>query len=318
MPESVWIQMLTVIGEEIARMWWFFLLSIVLVGVIKGYKLDLQIRGWVNRAGAWGIFLAVVVGMVSPLCACGILPIVISLALMGTPIAPLIALLATSPIMGPDALLLTWRGLGPEWAMLKLGGAAFIGLGAGFATQWLVNCGFLAGELVRLRPVYREDGTLASAYEIGTANGIAVRTMTVVPRAKRLRFIFDRTLDAGLFIGKYLLLAIVLEALIVTLVPISWITVLVGQKSLLSVLAAALIGLPLPTNQIPIIPILAGLLERGIDHGAAFTLLMAGPVSSIPAIIALWGMFHRRVVLSFLAVTLAGAVLLGWGYQLFS
>ncbi|WP_221249332.1 permease [Desulfuromonas versatilis] len=310
--------MLTVIGEEIARMWWFFLLSIVLVGVIKGYKLDLQIRGWVNRAGAWGIFLAVVVGMVSPLCACGILPIVISLALMGTPIAPLIALLATSPIMGPDALLLTWRGLGPEWAMLKLGGAAFIGLGAGFATQWLVNCGFLAGELVRLRPVYREDGTLASAYEIGTANGIAVRTMTVVPRAKRLRFIFDRTLDAGLFIGKYLLLAIVLEALIVTLVPISWITVLVGQKSLLSVLAAALIGLPLPTNQIPIIPILAGLLERGIDHGAAFTLLMAGPVSSIPAIIALWGMFHRRVVLSFLAVTLAGAVLLGWGYQLFS
>ncbi len=318
MPDSVILQMLIVVRDEMARMWWFFLLSVVLVGLIKGYKLDLRIRDYVQRAGALGIVFAVAVGMVSPLCACGILPIVISLAMMGTPIAPLIALLATSPIMGPDALLLTYRGLGPEWALLKVGGAAFIGLGAGFITQWLVSSGFLAGELIRLRPVYREDGALASAYEIGAANGIAVRTMTVVPRPSRLRFIFDRTLDAGLFVGKYLLLAIVLEAVIVTLVPVSWITVLVGQKSFLSVMTAAAIGLPLPTNQIPIIPILAGLLERGIDRGAALTLLMAGPVSSIPAMVALWGMFHRRVVLSYLAVSLAGAILLGWGYQLFS
>ncbi|NIQ97569.1 MAG: permease, partial [Desulfuromonadales bacterium] len=50
------------------------------------------------------------VGMVSPLCACGILPIVISLALVQTPLPPLLALLATSPVMGPDALLLTWSG----------------------------------------------------------------------------------------------------------------------------------------------------------------------------------------------------------------
>ncbi len=317
MPDSVWMQILSVIGEEIARMWWFFLLAIVLVGVIKGYRLDLRIRDSVNRAGSWGIVLAVAVGMVSPLCACGILPVVISLAMMGTPMAPLMALLATSPVMGPDALLLTYQGLGPEWAALKVVGAGFVGLSTGLVTQILINRGFLAGDLVRLQPVYREDGTLASAYEIGSANGVAVRTMSIVPRKNRLRFIFDRTLDAGLFVGKYMLLAIVLEAIIVTLVPISWITVLVGQKSLTSVLAAAVIGLPLPTNQIPIIPILAGLLQRGIDSGAALTLLMAGPVSSIPAMIALWGMFHKRVVLSFLAISLSASILLGWGYQLF-
>jgi uncharacterized protein len=254
--------------------------------------------------------------MVSPLCACGILPVVISLAMMGTPIAPLMALLVTSPIMGPDALLLTWRGLGPEWATLKVIGATVLGLGAGLITQLLVRQGYLAGDLLRWRPIYREDGTLASAHEIGQAHGVAIKTMTIVPRASRLRFIFDRTVDAGLFVGKYLLLAIVLEALLVTFVPISWITVLVGQKSLTSVLTAALIGLPLPTNQIPIIPILAGLLEQGIDHGAALALLMAGPVTSIPVIIALWGMFRRRVLLVYLSASLSGAVLLGWGYQL--
>ena len=316
MPQSVLAQMLMVIGDEIARMWWFFVLAVVLVGLIKGYRLDLRIRSLIQRSGPLGIVLAVAVGMVSPLCACGILPVVISLAMIQTPLAPLMALLVTSPVMGPDALLLTWRGLGPEFAILKVAGAAFLGLSAGFVTQWLVARGTLGGDQIRLRPVYRDDGTLATAAEIGAAAGIDVKTMNIVPRASRLRFIVDRTLDAAVFVGKYLLLAIVLEAVIVTLVPMSWITLLVGQKNFASVVAAAGIGLPLPTNQIPIIPILAGLLERGIDRGAALTLLLAGPVSSLPAIIALWGIFRRRVLAVFLVVTLGGAILIGWLYQL--
>ena len=318
MPDSILMQMLTVIWEEITKMWWFFLLAIVLVGVIKGYKLDLRIRDAINRAGSWGIVVAVGVGMVSPLCACGILPVVITLAMIQTPLAPLMALLVTSPVMGPDALILTWSGLGMEWAILKVIGAAVLGLSAGLVTQVLINQGYLAGDLIRLKPKYNSDGTMAPAKEIGAEAGIQVKSMTIVPRASKLRFIFDRTLDAGLFVGKFLLLAIVLEAIIVTLVPISWITALVGQKSFLSLLLAALIGLPLPTNQIPIIPIMAGLLQRGIDPGAALTLFMAGPVSSLPAIIALGGMFKKRVLVVFLSVSLSVSILLGWLYQIFN
>ena len=315
MSDSIFIQILNVIQDEILNMWWFFLLSILLVGVIKGYKLDLRIRESINRAGFWGIPIAVAVGMVSPLCACGILPIVISLAMMGTPLAPLMALLVTSPVMGPDALLLTYRGLGGDWAMMKLVGAGILGLSSGVLVLWLQKTGYLAVDMVRLTPVYKEDGSLAPAAEIGAAHGIKVKRMQVVPRDSRLRFIFDRTIDAGLFVGKYLLLAIILEAIIVTLVPVSWITFLVGQQSVQSLFAAALIGLPLPTNQIPIIPILAGLLERGIDNGAALTLLLAGPVTSLPAIFALWAMFQKRLVLVFVGHSLLVSILLGWLLQ---
>ena len=316
MQDSVWLQILTVIQDEILQMWWFFLLSILLVGIIKGYKLDLLIRSSINRAGFWGIPLAVAVGMVSPLCACGILPVVISLAMMGTPLAPLMALLVTSPVMGPDALLLTYRGLGGDWALMKLVGAGVLGISSGVLVLWLQKIGFLAVDMVRLQPIYRDDGSLAPAAEIGAAHGIKVKRMQIVPRDSRIRFIFDRTLDAGLFVGKYLLLAIVLEAIIVTLVPVSWITFLVGQENAQSLIAAALIGLPLPTNQIPIIPILAGLLDRGIDHGAALTLLLAGPVTSLPAIFALWAMFQKRLVLVFLAHSLLVSIFLGWLLQL--
>ncbi len=81
-------------------------------------------------------------------------------------------------------------------------------------------------------------------------------------------------------------------------------------------LLASVIGLPLPANQIPMIPILSGLLDRGIDHGAALTLFMAGPVTSIPAVIALFGIFRRRVVLWFILVSMTTAILLGLVYQL--
>ena len=316
MPTSALQQVLTVIGSEIARMGWFFLLSVLLVGLIKGYRLDLRIRDGVRRAGVFGIVLAVGIGMVSPLCACGILPIAISLAMAGTPLPPLLALLVTSPVMGPDALLLTWRGLGTEMAVLKVVGAAFLGLSAGGIALLLERQGFLAGDLLRLKPVYRDDGSLASAAEIGAAAGIAVKTMAIVPRTSRWRFILDRSWDAARFVGLWLLLAIVLEALLVTFVPMNWITVLAGQKSFSSVGFAALVGLPLPLNQIPVIPILAGLLERGMDRGAAVTLMLAGPVSSLPALFALGGMFRRRVVLVFLAVSLGGSMLFGWVYQL--
>jgi len=308
--------MLTVIIDEITQMWWFFLLSILLVGIIKGYRLDMRIRNSINQHGMAGVSLAVLVGLVSPLCACGILPIVISLAMMGTPLAPILALLATSPTMSPDAFLLTWQGLGSDWAWLKLGGATLLGLGVGSLTLLLQRQGLLSGNLLRFAPSYRDDGTLASAYEIGLEHNIPVRTMTILPRDQRWRFILDRTVDAGLFTGKYLLLAIILEAIIVTTLPMHWIVGLVGQKSFTSVTVAALVGIPLPLSQIPAIPILAGLLQKGMDHSAALTLLLAGPVTSLPAIIALSGLFKLRVMIFFLLSALAIAITLG-GFSLF-
>lgn len=311
-----WQQFFDVIWLEIGKMWWIFLLSVLLVGLIKGYKLDLKIRDLILRSGGFAIPIAVLIGMVSPLCACGILPVFITLAMVGTPLAPLMALLITSPIMGPDALLLTWQGLGADWALYKLAGAGFIGLSTGFAILWLERRGFIDREMILLEPLYRDDGSLAPAAEIGAAAGVRVKRMQIIPRASQLRFIFDRCLDAALFVGKFLLLAIVLEALMVTLVPIAWIKVLVGTKSLGSLLMAAVIGLPLPTNQIPIIPILSGLLAMGIDRGAAFTLLMAGPVTSLPAMIALGAMFQRRLLVVFVSLGLGLSVLLGLLLQL--
>ena len=296
---------------EALRMGWFTLLGITVAALIKTYQLDRRVRVYVGRAGAWGILIATAVGTLSPLCSCGILPVVIPMALSGVPLPPLMALLVTSPVMDPASFALTWGGVGEALAWWKLGGAVFLGLLAGFGTLALERGGLLAGNLLRLRPVYTGAGELAPAYEIACANGFRVRTMTVVPRESRLRFFLDRFRDVGVFVGMWVGLAILLEAVIQVLVPVGWLVWLVGGRGPLSVLTATAVALPLPLHQVPVVPILAGLQAKGMGTGPDLAFLMAGPVTSIPATAALAAMFRPRVVTVYLSLGLLGAALLG-------
>lgn len=305
------LEVLRVIWGEVARMGWFTVLGVAVAAAIKTFQLDRKVRQYVDRAGVWGILIATGVGVFSPLCSCGVLPVVIPMALAGVPLPPLMALLITSPVMDPASFALTWGGVGEALAWWKLGGAMFLGVFAGFTTLALERGGFLAGNLVQMQPVHGADGQLAPAYEIACHGGLRLRTMTVVERESRLRFFFDRFRDVGLFVGTWVGLAIVLEALFQVYVPINWVTWLVGREGPLSVLAATVVALPLPAHQVPVVPILAGLQAKGIAVGADLAFLMAGPVTSIPATAALAAIFRPRVVFTYLAIGLGGSFLLG-------
>ncbi|MBI5017010.1 MAG: permease [Deltaproteobacteria bacterium] len=301
-----------VAGHEALRMAWFTVFGVAVAALIKTYQLDRKVRGYVGRAGPWGIVVATAVGTLSPLCSCGVLPIVIPMALSGVSLPPLMALLVTSPLMDPTSFALTWGGLGEALAWWKLGAAVTIGLTAGFVTLALERVGYLSEDQVRLQPVYAAQGVLAPAHEIACANGFRLRTMAVVPRESRLRFFFDRFRDVGLFVGQWVGLAILLGALIQVLVPIRWITWLLGQRGPGSILAAALVGLPLPLNQVAAVPVIAGLQARGLAVGPDLALLVAGPVASLPAIVALAATFRPRVVSVYVAIGVLGAVAFGY------
>ncbi|MBA3532228.1 MAG: hypothetical protein H0T73_09940 [Ardenticatenales bacterium] len=61
-----------------------------------------------------------------------------------------------------------------------------------------------------------------------------------------------------------------------------------------------------------LISILLGVLAQGMQPGAAIAFLIAGPVTTIPAMTAVWGIASRRVFALYLAVGLGGAMLAGF------
>jgi uncharacterized membrane protein YraQ (UPF0718 family) len=308
---EILLELWKVVIYEVGRLWWFTLIGIGLAALIKTQQWDKNVRVYIGRFGFWAIPVATLIGVLSPLCSCGILPVVIPMALTGVPLAPLMALLMTSPIMDPTSFMLTMSGVGAPLAWWKLGGAIALGLSSGAIVWAFEKNGIFHGNILRLKPVYNEDGSLKSGYEIGRANGLLLKTMTITPRDSKLRFFFDRFCDVGMFVALWVMIAIVLEAVIHVFVPIAWVTGLAGTKGVTSVVVAALGGLPLPANQISIVPILAGLKAKGMVVGADLAFLMAGPVTSIPAIIALWAIFIPRVVVTFVAIGLVGSIFLG-------
>jgi uncharacterized membrane protein YraQ (UPF0718 family) len=76
-------------------------------------------------------------------------------------------------------------------------------------------------------------------------------------------------------------------------------------------LIASLVGVPACLNGSAALPLVSGLVESGMDPGAAMAFLIAGGVSSAPAAIAVFALVRLPVFLSYIALALIGAVLSG-------
>jgi hypothetical protein len=135
--------------------------------------------------------------------------------------------------------------------------------------------------------------------------------------AERLRAIawpaFGRDVTVETWrLGRWLAVAFLLEALILRYVPQAAIAGVLGDGNALAVVLAALVGIPLYLNNVSALPIVSGLLAQGMQPGAAVAFLIAGPVTTVPAMSAVWGVVRPRVFALYLGVSLAGAVALGY------
>jgi uncharacterized membrane protein YraQ (UPF0718 family) len=310
MMDLDWFRFWLVLRDEILRMWWIFLLGVLVAALIKSFKWDKRLRSLIRRYGGASIFLAVGTGLISPLCSCGIMPVVVSLIFGGVPLASVFALLITSPLMSPDAFVLTAGILGRDFAAGKALSAALIGLAGGFGVLMMQRKGLIReqGLLGEERPDIREK-CLDGAPPEDPRRGLEVTV-------NRWWYFGLMVKDMGLLIGKYLLVAIVIEAAIVAFVPVEWVRQVVGGGGPLSVLLATLAGVPIPMPQVAAIPVVKGLLAQGMSDGAAMAFLISGPVTSIPALVLLFSVFQRSVLKLYVGLSLAGAFLFGLVFQL--
>jgi uncharacterized protein len=118
-------------------------------------------------------------------------------------------------------------------------------------------------------------------------------------------------------LGKWLVLACVIEALLVMYVPTELIAGLFGSDNpLLSIPMAAAIGVPMYLNGAGAIPVVGGLLAKGMAPGGAVTFLLGGAVTTVPAMAAVRSIVRRPVFLLYLGVSVIGSILIGFAAQL--
>jgi len=286
----------------------YVILGIGLSALIKTYKLDRRLWSVLNRGGFTVIVLAVFAGVFSPLCSCGVLPIVITLLEAGSPIGPAMALLMTSPIADPASIAVNYGGLGLDLTVAKVGGAVFMGLLAGGVSAYLSKTGYIPAEVFTGAP---HKGYCDAKVDPAKPREVPIDT---VLSDRKFPFFMARAKDSALLLGKFMLIAIAVQAAIETFVPANWIYSLAGPDGVEGILSALLLGIPLPVNGLTAVPIVKGLMHSGAGMGTApaVTFLMAGPVTSIPAIVALLGIFKRRVFYVYMGVGVAGSLAMGF------
>jgi uncharacterized membrane protein YraQ (UPF0718 family) len=284
------------------------------------------------------------VGAFSPFCSCTVVPIIAGLLMSGVPLAPIMSFWIASPSMDPEIFTFSVGLIGWNLAIARLVATLLLSLAAGYITLALTNAssriGVLAGSLRHLEAVPGSLAPLAMSPltsmtmagdpdKFVTSSDQPVGNQMVDPNPKRdmrggwrqelaesfgrliwLDFIGEVGRQSWL-LGRWVLLAFLLEALITFYIPQEDIANLLGNDSPLAVPLAALIGVPLYLNNFGALPIVAGLLEQGMQPGAAIAFLIAGPVTTIPAMTAVSGIVNKRIFALYVAIALFGAMIMG-------
>ena len=128
------------------------LLAYFAAGVVHAF-LPAGLVGWLRRGRpSTQALRGLVFGLPLPICSCGVLPVYRGLIKQGVPLAAALALLVATPELGLDAVLLTFKFLGTEFAWVRLAGAAVIALAVGWGIGRLFQ---------RLNPVSAEAAAAA-------------------------------------------------------------------------------------------------------------------------------------------------------------
>ncbi len=321
--------------ESFIRTLPFLAFAVLSVAWMKASGVDsLMARAFEGREGRM-ILLAAAMGAVVPFCSCEVIPFVAALLALGAPVAAVIAFLLSAPLMDPAMFFITAGTLGTGFAAMKLAAAIAIGIGGGFLFRALSKTALLKDPL-RLKPASSAAPACAAPTCAASAPAPAASeeeshgcgcsapalpgtTEKPLPafwrEASRRRVFRAQLIENALFLGKWLLLAFLLEQLVTRYVPEAWIASTLGGEGLGPILLATIVGGPAYINGYAAIPLVKSLIEQGMSNGAAMAFVIAGGVSCVPTAVAIWGMVKPRVFLIYVSVATIGAVLAGLLWQ---
>jgi len=277
---------------------------------------------WLTAAGAdkiigrvfqghWFIMIgtAALFGALSPFCSCGVIPIIAALLAAGVPLPAVMAFWLASPVMDPEMFLLTVGGIGLEFAVAKTLAAFAVGVLGGLSTQAIQ---FSGGFSAPLREQVSTGGNCRPKIVEQDVQWAFWRNRE---RLESFRTTVTWTL---LFLGKWLLLAFLLESLMVRYVPPALISQWLGGDSAWALPLAVITGVPAYLNGYVAIPLVSGLMESGMGPGPALAFMTAGAITSIPAAIAVFALVRKPVFLWYIVLAFAGSLLSGGIYQIYT
>ena len=245
---------------QLKQIFWYWVLGMGIGSLISVFAKDkihglfakMQDRKW----GLLGIVPACLLGIASPLCMYGTIPIAASFRKQGTREDWLAAFMMGSILLNPQLMVYS-AALGTMALVVRIVTCFFCGCGAGL----------LVHLFYRGKPFFNFEG-----FEEGASRDTHPNLF--------VRYLLNlwRNVEAT---GLYFLLGVLLSALFQRHVPQAWMVRAFGGNEAWGVLMAATIGVPLYACGGGTIPLLQSWLAEGMSLGSAAAFMITGPATKI-------------------------------------
>ncbi len=291
----------------------------------------------ISKYARTSIPLVTLFATLTPFCSCGTVAVVLSMIASTVPWGPIVAFMASSPLMSPSQFVHMSGIMGWEFAVALLVASIAIGIGAGYVADILDRRGFLRGQ-ARMGAGARESAVSAAAAaapsggcscgsaaarpaQAGGSVGAAAPACgcsapAEAPRSLRLLEMVEAGIPLGLRILGFFLAFSFAGHLLTLAFPSRWMLELFGEGRIYGVPLAASVGVPLYINAEVSMPLIKSFSEMGMSQGAALALIITGAGTSVGAIGGALMIARARVIGLVVASLWVGAVLAGYLYDL--
>lgn len=280
---------------QFRQIFWYWVIGMAIGSLISVFAKD-RIHGMFTgmkkkRWGVFGIIPACLLGIASPLCMYGTIPIAASFRKQGMREDWLASFMMASILLNPQLIIYS-AALGVTALIVRI------------VTCFL--CGVCAGMLIN---VFYKDK------EFFDFKGFSGRASRDTHPNLLIRYLlnFWRNVKAT---GLYFLLGILLSALFQRYVPQDVMVIIFGGNEAWGVLMAATIGVPLYACGGGTIPILQEWLWSGMSMGSAAAFMITGPATKITNLGALKIVLGIKRFVLYLVFVMAFAFLSGMAVNL--
>ncbi|WP_246579166.1 efflux transporter SaoE [Alkaliphilus flagellatus] len=216
-------------------------------------------------------------GTCLPICSCGTIPLGISLYYSGAYVGPTLAFMASTPVLNPIAIILSYGLLGKE--------ITIINIVAGLLLPFIV--GIIGNKLGgnELRKEGLEEEIIANSLK-------PIEKVTLLEKFRSgIQWVIG---DLAVVLSKYVVLGMLFGGFILTAFPDAFIQKYLGNPSMLSLWNVAVLAAFMYVCAVGHIPFIAALIASGASPGAAITFLMAGAATNIPELLSIYKLIGKK------------------------
>ncbi|MEP3348556.1 MAG: permease [Marinomonas sp.] len=291
----------------------------VLTGFMREYTPQDKLQKTLSKHEKWGPLLGSLFGMLTPFCSASVVPVTMGMATMGVSLGTVLSFLISAPLCNFVVLAMVYVTFGfkvtASYLAITFIAAVF---GGWFITKTPWRNEIKRGE--ELLNETTEKTTCSAAPACGAAptpsqscGGVAHNDSASKPSKTKPALRFAWALFKKII--PYVLIGAFISGLSAAYLPADMVEKYVGGDSIMSIVFAALIGVPLYLRIEMAIPLLNVLIVKGMGMGPAMALIIGGTGASLPEIALVSSVLKPKAVVAFVGIILTTAIIGGLLFQ---